>query len=99
MGNVFEIVGKVQASEEEAPDVIDFSPEEEGRISNALEALRDAERYDILREYVAPADLHEKMQRNGLDPGDWHNLDPNEYITDRIDQLCDFAILKKREGK
>jgi hypothetical protein len=52
---------------------------------------QDARRYSILRDYIEPRTLYDKLVRSGKSPGEWVNLG-KQTIRQKIDELCDGQL-------
>ena len=52
----------------------------------------DAARYVILRDYIEPRVLHDKLVRDGKPLGTWRDLPITQTIREKIDELCDSVL-------
>ncbi len=59
---------------------------------NATNEALDALRYSILRDYMEPRILYDKLLRSGKYPGAWIDLFADQTIRQKIDELCDGQL-------
>lgn len=55
-------------------------------------AIRDAARYAVLRRYIEPRTLYDKLVRAGKIVGAWRDIPTDQSIGEKIDELCDAAV-------
>lgn len=70
----------------------------------AITAERDelrlnAQRYTILRTYIAPREFYDRLAWYGKSPGVWRDLPPNQSVMQKIDELCDVVMASAEQGK
>lgn len=58
---------------------------------------RDARRYAVISRCVAPKDLYDRLVRDGKSPGEWVDLQREQSIQQKIDELCDAALQRSPE--